>query len=120
MASGLIFGLMDIEPVPLIITAQAINGLILPVISIILVIVINDIQTHFTGHRNSTINNSLLFLIVFICSFLGINSILKSLSIILESELGNASYLINLLVSLVITVGLIFRIFGEKERRMFT
>jgi len=75
---GLLFGLMDIKPIPAIILAQAINGVLLPVVAIFLFLAVNDKGLIDAEYRNSIRLNIPLLLIVGITVFLGINNVLKA------------------------------------------
>lgn len=77
--SGLIFALTEVQPIPAIIAAQAINGVILPLVAVFLLIVINDQRLLSEAHTNPTWLNLLGFAIVGISVFLGVNNILLAL-----------------------------------------
>ncbi|MEM1327388.1 MAG: divalent metal cation transporter [Bacteroidota bacterium] len=75
---GLFFCLLQVKPVPAIILAQAINGVLLPIIAIFLFQVINDHAIIPEAFRNSKWNNTAMLLIVGVTAFLGIYNILKA------------------------------------------
>ena len=74
--TGLGFGMAGFKPVPAIITAQALNGLILPFVSIFLWIAINDVKL---VHKklNSLWGNLLFGLVVWVSLLLGSWNILR-------------------------------------------
>ncbi len=76
--TGLAFGLADVKPVPAIILAQALNGLVLPLISIFLVFVINNPTLMRHGTLNKHWNNLLMGAVVWVSLNLGLFNVLKS------------------------------------------
>lgn len=70
-ATGMLFGLSGIKPIPAIILAQALNGLLLPFIAIFLLIVVNDAKIMPGDARNKLPANLILSLIVGITLLLG-------------------------------------------------
>ncbi len=76
---GLIFGLLDVQPVPAIILAQAVNGLLLPVVAIFLLLAVNDAKLLPAGYRNSRWANWVFLIIVGVTCLLGLTNISKVL-----------------------------------------
>ena len=76
---GLSFGLSDVKPVPAIILAQALNGLVLPFISIFLVFVINDPRLMHQEGLNKKSNNVLMGIVVWVTLNLGFFNVLKAI-----------------------------------------
>jgi Mn2+/Fe2+ NRAMP family transporter len=77
---GLFFGLTGVKPIPAIILAQAANGVLLPLFTSFLFLVMNDhalLQKRFT---NGMILNIVMLSIVGITSFLGFNNLLNALT----------------------------------------
>jgi Mn2+/Fe2+ NRAMP family transporter len=66
---------MDIRPLPAIILAQALNGFILPFISIFLFLALNRQYKKQYGRLNGWFNNLLLLLIILVCLMLSIYSL---------------------------------------------
>ncbi len=64
MLSGILFGISGIKPIPAIILAQALNGLLLPFIAILLFVSIN--QKNQAGKRGNTLQHNLLMIVVII------------------------------------------------------
>ncbi len=75
---GIGLGAAGFKPIPAIILAQALNGLILPFISIFLVLVVNNVDIMGTGNRNGWISNVLLLIVVFITLLLGVMNLVKA------------------------------------------
>ena len=83
---GLLFGLLDVKPIPAIILAQAINGVLLPGIATFLLLAINDTALIPDAYRNSNISNIILLLIVGLSGFLGFNNVMKAMTKILPAD----------------------------------
>ncbi len=75
---GLIFGLSGIQPIPAIILAQALNGILLPVVAIFLFLMIND-KALLGQHKNPLWLNVLTGIVVLITLALGVNNVVKAL-----------------------------------------
>ena len=71
LLTGVAFGLSGVKPVPVIILAQALNGLILPLITVFLFRVVND-PALMGEHRNSRGANLLMFLVNWVTLTLGL------------------------------------------------
>lgn len=76
---GLAFSLTNTQPIPAIIAAQAINGILLPVVAIFLILTVNDRRMIPADYLNSRWINLLMMLVLAVCCFLGLNNILKAL-----------------------------------------
>lgn len=74
---GIGFAVVNVKPIPAIILAQALNGFLLPFISIFLFIVINN--NAITGTKtNPTLLNALMLIVIFVTLILGLNSATKA------------------------------------------
>lgn len=76
---GLLFSLSGIQPVPAIIMAQAINGLLLPLAAGFLIYVAND-SAALGRNANGPLANFLSLLVFGVCVFLGLNNLAAALS----------------------------------------
>lgn len=76
---GLLFGLLDVKPIPVIILAQALNGILLPVVTIFLFFVISNVRIIPPEYRNSQIHNLLFVMITLVTTFLGIYQIIGAI-----------------------------------------
>lgn len=83
---GLLFGLLEVKPIPAIILAQAINGVLLPGIAAFLLLAVNDTALIPSAFRNSKVSNIILLLIVGLSGFLGFNNVMKAITKILPPE----------------------------------
>lgn len=76
MSFGLIFGFLDIKPIPAIVMAQAINGIILPFISaFILVLVFKSGLKN--GIKSKRLGIIILVIVVWVILFLGVFNLIK-------------------------------------------
>lgn len=74
---GIGFAIVNVRPIPAIILAQALNGFLLPFVSIFLFIVINNKK--ITGQQsNSFLLNLLMIFVIFITLILGMNSAVRA------------------------------------------
>ena len=77
--TGLLFGVSDIKPVPAIIAAQAINGILLPVVAVFLLLAVNDRRLLPVQFVNKTGWNIVMGLVVGAVSLLGIYNLWKGM-----------------------------------------
>ena len=75
MAVGMTFGLSGAKPVPIIVLAQVANGLLLPIVTIFLLLAVNNKTLLPAAYRNNFWQNSILVAIVCITAFLGLRNI---------------------------------------------
>ena len=71
---GLVFGILDFRPIPVIILAQALNGFLLPVIAAFLLLAAND-RSLLGQYANGWLANVLTLAIVGITTLLGLHNI---------------------------------------------
>lgn len=79
LSFGLIFGILNVNTIYVITIAQALNGLILPFISIFLIYVINDPCLMGEENVNSWISNILMAIVVWVTMIIGAINILKAI-----------------------------------------
>lgn len=72
------FGLLDIKPIPAIILAQAVNGLLLPFISLFLFFAVNDEKLMPAENRNPLISNVFMLIVIGVTSYLGFNHLVSA------------------------------------------
>lgn len=75
---GVLFGLLNFQPVPVIILAQALNGIILPVIAIILFLMINNSRIIKTHHQNGFIYNIVTAVVVYLTVLIGLTNLFRA------------------------------------------
>ena len=79
LATGAFFGLSGVRPVPAIVVAQALNGILLPVVAIFLFVVMND--RPLLGERvNGPFANLVLGAVVTLATLLGSRGLLAALA----------------------------------------
>lgn len=78
LAFGLIVGLTEIKPIPVILLAQALNGAILPVVALFLMIAVNDRRLMGAEGLASPCMNVMIGFSVIVALLLGASGILKA------------------------------------------
>lgn len=78
LVTGLLFGLLGVKPIPIILAAQALNGLILPVVGVVLIVKTND-PALLKAHINSRIRNLLGFIVLEILLLIGLHNLWNTL-----------------------------------------
>ncbi|MBC7572061.1 MAG: divalent metal cation transporter [Spirosoma sp.] len=76
---GLVFGLLNVKPVPVIVMAQAVNGLLLPVVTVFLLVAVNNKTLLPASYRNNRWQNAALVLVVVVTLFLGLRNLYLAL-----------------------------------------
>jgi len=91
---GVTFGVLRVQPIPAIILAQALNGIILPFVTIFLLLVMNDASLLNKSSINSHLYNFLMGIIVFATLVIGLTNLAKALNNISGLALVNERYII--------------------------
>lgn len=100
MLFGASFGLAGVKPIPVILLAQAANGLLLPLVSVFLFLVVNDPRVMPLPHRNGLLVNLLMLFVVWVTAALGLNQLLKAITTALPFPFsGNAALFVAILVA---------------------
>jgi Mn2+/Fe2+ NRAMP family transporter len=73
LAAGVFFGLIDIRPIPAIILAQALNGVLLPFVAVFLFLVVNDRSLMGDRGVNGLLPNLLMSVVVAVTIVLGVS-----------------------------------------------
>ena len=115
---GLISGLTIGKPIPAIIAAQAINGVLLPIVAIFLILAVNDSTLIPKAFLNSKLSNLIMILLVTVSCFLGINNIFSALGKTVEAFEMSSEMQFNIVSTLTILImcWLIFKIFISKKQ----
>lgn len=82
---GLVFGLLGLRPVPIILLAQAINGVLLPVAATGLLLVLNNNRL-MVHHTNGAFSNLAGLLIVGVTLFLGIHQVARAIFMAIDYQ----------------------------------
>ena len=117
LLTGLIFGVTAVKPVPVIILAQAANGLILPVVSIFLWIIANNAGI-MGSHRTSRLIDLFMAVTVWVSSTLGFINVFKAALSVTGGTFafeGSTRMIILLLatITLLVSAGLVMK---ERKR----
>ena len=80
LLTGFLFGLSGVRPIPVILAVQALNGLVLPLLTAFLILLINDQAIIPAGQRHSPYYNLVLMLIFGSVLLMGLNNVDKSVS----------------------------------------
>ena len=97
---GMLFGLLNFQPVPVIILAQALNGIILPVIAVVLFVLINNSTIIKPKYQNKPVYNIITAIVVYLCVLIGLTNLFRAGSRALGTE--SISPVIILLLSIAI------------------
>jgi len=97
---GVLFGLLQLQPVPVIILAQALNGIILPVIAVILFLLMNNGRILPDEHQNGPVYNIITGAVVYLTVLIGLTNIFRAGSGTFGFELPDQTFI--LFTSLVI------------------
>ncbi|MDN5212095.1 Nramp family divalent metal transporter [Fulvivirgaceae bacterium BMA12] len=108
IVAGFLFGVAGVKPIPAIILAQVINGLLLPVACIFLVIIVNDSTIIPGQYLNSGLSNYLLLAVVLITTFLGLNNIFKATLALFNLPNHHFSVIVILCISVAITIAIAY------------
>jgi Mn2+/Fe2+ NRAMP family transporter len=79
LLTGFFFGISGIKPIPVILTVQALNGLILPLLVALLIFLVNDSNIIPSGFKHGWFHNFVLLLILGSVLLIGFNQIDKAL-----------------------------------------
>jgi manganese transport protein len=102
---GFLFGISGVKPIPIILAVQALNGLILPLVTAYLIVIVNDKKIMPQEHMPSTFYNALLLLIFSSVLLMGLTSVDKSISVFLEAKESHFTWIVGLTALLSFWVG---------------
>ena len=109
---GFIVGISGFKPIPVIILAQAINGLLLPFIVIFLVLIVNDSSLMSGKTLNGIRGNISMFLIMFLTVFLGLNNVAKVIKTMIQIELN---IIVIMVAALILSVTTMYYALEKRE-----
>jgi manganese transport protein len=75
LLTGFIFGISPVQPIPVILVVQALNGLILPLITLYLIIIVNDDEIVPRDQQHDSRYNIVLLVILLVVLVIGFNNI---------------------------------------------
>jgi Mn2+/Fe2+ NRAMP family transporter len=113
--TGFIIGISGWQPIPVIIIAQAINGLLIPFLAVYLFILLNDRKIVPAGFQNSWWLDGVFALITYIIVALGLFHFFRILTSLIEYKPGTRNlYLLAGLISLFLIAVSFRKIFLSK------
>jgi Mn2+/Fe2+ NRAMP family transporter len=89
LLTGFIFGISEVKPIPVILAVQALNGLILPLITMYLIVIVNDENIVPKQQAHDSRYNIVLMVILLAVLLIGVSNIDKSVSATLKLEEAN-------------------------------
>lgn len=114
---GALFCLLQIQPIPAIIAAQGINGLLLPIVCVALYLCIKDKQLLGEEFRHSTHWDWVYLIIIWVTCFLGIYNIQQALIKSLEAA---ARYTENKTIGIAAILSSILILFIKQDHKKTT
>ncbi len=117
LLTGFLFGISGIKPIPVILAVQALNGLVLPLLTAFLILLINH-PVLLPQHRQSAFYNLILLVIFASVLMMGLNNIDKSISAWLHLTESHLTLMVILSVSL--TLLLTFLLRRQQHQRLNT
>jgi len=114
---GTLLGLMDIRPIPAIILAQALNGVLLPFAAVFLFLVVNDRTLMGEKGINRPLSNIVMGIVITITIILGIANLVKAAVSTFPFRNLQEQWL--LIVSGIVTIVIIFPLMKNIRKRRF-
>jgi manganese transport protein len=115
LLTGFLFGISGVKPIPVILAVQAINGLILPLLTLYLILIVNDRNIVPKHHQHGVAYNAILLVILFTVLLIGFSNIDKSISTALLLE-STSHFMIVIILSVVIVLYTSFLVFRDKSK----
>ncbi len=112
LLSGFLVGISGVKPIPVILLVQALNGLVLPLLTAFLILLINDRQIIPVEQRPSHFYNGVLLLIFSAVMIMGLHSIDKSVSAWFALDQGHYEQMV--LITLGLTGYLGYQLVRQK------
>ena len=78
LLTGLGFGLAEVQPIPAIILAQVLNGVLLPFVAAFLLLLVNDVRLMGREGLNGPVSNAAMSLVVVVTVLLGALNVSKA------------------------------------------
>ncbi|MBN8576883.1 MAG: divalent metal cation transporter [Cytophagales bacterium] len=112
LLTGFCFGISNVKPIPVILTAQALNGLVLPLLTWFLILLVNDAHLVAVQHQHKKWYNGVLLLIFALTLFIGLNNVDKA--IVSAFNLGSGNPMVVVIVAAVAVGLLVVQLFKGK------
>jgi manganese transport protein len=116
LLTGLVFGVSQVKPIPIIILAQAVNGVLLPFLAIAILLVLNN-KKIMLENANKLLGNIFLMLIIWVTGVLGLLNVTKALisALAIEQPINNTILITLASLSLLITIGVGFYVVRKTK-----
>jgi Mn2+/Fe2+ NRAMP family transporter len=112
---GFAFGISGVRPIPVILAVQALNGLVLPLLSSFLILLVNDPVLVPKEQMHSRLYSMLLILIFAAVLFMGLDNVDKSISSWMALPARHFAFTLSL--TIVLTGWLAFRLLFRNSTR---
>lgn len=113
LLTGFAFGISGVRPIPVILVVQALNGLVLPLLTAFLILLINDRILIPPAYRPSVFYNGILLLIFAMVLLMGVHSI--DASVASWFEVARLQYSVKAGVALMVTLYLGYVLLRKKN-----
>ncbi len=100
--TGFTFGISGIKPIPVILAVQALNGLILPLLTYFLILIVNDSKVVATQHRHAAWYDLVLLAILGTTLMIGFNNVDKSITSAFALTSGNHFKIIRIITTAIV------------------
>ena len=115
LLTGFLFGISGVKPIPIILAVQALNGLILPLVTAYLIIIVNDQKLIPKEHRHASFYNLVLLLIFAAVLLIGLTSIDKSYSAFAGLKESHFAFIVTVTALLVLVVAGHVFVLGKRK-----
>jgi Mn2+/Fe2+ NRAMP family transporter len=102
---GAAFGIAGVEPIPAIVLAQAINGLLLPLVAVFLLLAVNDVRLMGDRRVNGPWANVALASVVAVTILLGVTGLAKAVASVAGTEPPGGPWLLLLAATATALIG---------------
>ncbi len=118
LLTGIFFGMIEVRPIPAIILAQALNGVLLPFVAIFLFLVVNDRGLMGDRDLNGLFSNICMSVVVFITIVLGLLNVMRAITSAFQLVMLDENWLLIVsgIVSVLIGVPVIRLILKGRKR----
>lgn len=94
VAAGVLFGVTDVQPIPAIVLAQALNGVLLPLVAVYLALVVNDRRRMGEEGLNGPFANTVLAAVVAVTVLLGVTNLVRAGARVLDRPIPDEGVLL--------------------------
>lgn len=115
VAVGVLFGVTEVKPIPAIVLAQALNGVLLPLVAVYLALVVNDRRRMGERGLNGPVANTVLAAVVAVTVLLGVTNLVRAGARVIDRPVPDEGVL--LAVAAVITAVLAVPLVRAAARR---